>query len=238
MDLVQVKKNEVFCDSSMVAKKFNIKHASIVITIEKLLSDLKKLRGTEDTPNNLRVIVNDPKVLKEERNYRGRDYTAYLMDRDFFSLLVMRFNNKNALLWQVRFIEAFNEMEIKIITTENNKNNNKWLSSRDQSKLARRAETDVIKEFVEYATKQGSKSAKFYYKHITNATYEALGLISQKQPKLRDSMNIYEVSQLILSEKLAKEKILQYMELGRHYKDIYKSVKNDLIEYSNILRIN
>ncbi len=227
MELVEAKGKSVFCDSNMIARKFGVKHAYVVDNIKKLISDLEKLR----------VGSTDPKIQKIDRVYRGNSYTAYLMDRDFFSLLAMRFKGQTALKWQIRFIEAFNEMEVKVLSTTENKLDKKWLSSRDQSKISRKAETDVIKEFVEYATKQGSKSAKFYYKHITNATYQALGLMAQNQPKLRDSMDIYEVSQLILSEKLAKEKISEYMKLGRNYKDIYKSVKNDLIEFSGMLRI-
>ncbi|MCP4392770.1 MAG: Rha family transcriptional regulator [Alphaproteobacteria bacterium] len=227
MKLVEVKKEQVYCDSLMVSRKFGQKHNKVTRTIEKLICDMEDLRGTACTP----------KYIKEERNYRGRDYTAYLMDKRFFSLLAMRFKGIKALEWQIKFIDAFFEMENKILSTNINKIDKEWLSSRDQSKLSRKAETDVIKEFVEYATNQGSKSAKFYYKHITNATYQALGLMAQNQPKLRDSMDIYEVSQLILSEKLAKEKISEYMKLGRHYKDIYKSVKNDLIEFSGMLRI-
>lgn len=227
MELVEVKREHVYCDSLMVSRKFGQKHNKVTRTIEKLIEDLGKLTGTESTP----------KYEKEDRCYRGRDYTAYLMDRRFFSLLAMRFKGTKALEWQIKFIDAFFEMEEKILVTNINKHDRSWLSSRDISKIARRAETDVIKQFVEYATNQGSKSAKFYYKHITNATYEALGFMAQKQPKLRDSMDIYEVSQLILAEKLAKEKILEYMNKGRNYKDIYKSVKEDLIVYSGLLKI-
>jgi phage regulator Rha-like protein len=231
MELVEVKMENVYCDSLMVSRKFKQKHAYVVNNIKKLLSDLETLRvGTTDPKKRYTIIT-------EDREYRGRPYTAYLMDRQFFSLLANRFRGKHALEWQIKFNDAFYEMEEKIISSNNNKLDKDWTSSRDESKIARRSETDVIKEFVEYATDQGSKSAKFYYKHITNATYEALGLMAQKQPKLRDSMNIYEVSQLILSEKLAREKIKEYMGLGRNYKDIYQSVRSDLIEYSNLLRI-
>ena len=40
---------------------------------------------------------------------------------------------------------------------------NKWLGIRNESKQARRYETDQIKLFVEYAKEQGSKSADRYY---------------------------------------------------------------------------
>lgn len=42
---------------------------------------------------------------------RGKDYKAYLMNRDGFSLLAMGFTGKKALQWKLKYIQAFNEME-------------------------------------------------------------------------------------------------------------------------------
>jgi len=224
MQLVEVKRNEVFCDSNMVSKKFGIKHAYVVRNIKQLMEEL-------------RVISNHPKVTTEEREYRGNKYIAYLMDRRFFSLLSMRFKGKKALEWQVKFNDAFYEMEKHILQSELNKSDDGFLRIREQSKIARKNETSVIKDFVDYATIQGSKSAKFYYKHITNATYKALGLIVQRKPKLRDSLNIYEVSELLLAERLAQNSLKKYMDLDRNYRDIYESVKEDLIRFSEGLRL-
>jgi Rha family phage regulatory protein len=227
-NLVEVDRSEVFCDSSIVAKKFGQKHAYVVDNIKKLLSDIE----------GLRVGTADPKAIIEEREYRGQKFNVYLMNRPFFSLLAMRFRGKRALEWQLKFNSAFYEMEKRIIQGQMNETDTSWISSREQGKLARLYETDTIKRFVEYATEQGSKSAQYYYKHITNATYKALGFMAQKEPKLRDSMNIYEVSQLLLAEKLAKDKLIEYMELGRNYKDIYQSVKEDLIRFSDAMRLS
>jgi len=227
MNLVEVKKSEIYCDSHIVAKKFGLKNAYIVDRIKKVISDIGELR----------VNGVDPKVMTEEREYRGNKYTAYLMNRDFFSFLVMRFKGKKAIEWQLKFIAAFNAMEKRILTADENATDPKWLGQREQGKIARLEETDVIKDFVEYATGQGSKSAKFYYKHITNATYKALGMMVQKKPKLRDTMDLYEISELLLAERIAKNSIKRYMELGRDYKDIYTSVKDDLLSFGSGLRI-
>ena len=178
-----------------------------------------------------------PKVITEEREYRGNKYTAYLMNRDFFSILAMRFKGKKAFQWQAGFISAFNAMEQRILTADKNATDPTWLGQREQGKIARLEETDVIKEFVEYATNQGSTKAKFYYKHITNATYKALGLMVQSKPKLRDTMNLYEVSELLLAERVAKNAIKKYMDLGRGYKDIYNSVKDDLLSFGGALKL-
>lgn len=225
MDLVKVVKEEVFCDSSLVARKFGIKHNDVVRTIERLRA---RLRGTNGTH----------KIQEIEKEYRGHNYTAYLMDRNFFTLLAMRFENKKALEWQVKFNDAFYEMEQTILSANNNKSDNSFIEARTQSKIGRREETDVIKDFVEYATEQGSKSAKFYYKHITNATYKALELMIHKKPALRDTLDIYQLSELLLAERVAKTSLRKYMDMGRNYKDIYESVKEDLLVFGNSLKLN
>jgi Rha family phage regulatory protein len=227
MDLVEVKKSEVYCDSHVVAKKFGLKNTYVADRIKKVMDDIGESR----------VNGVDPKCHKEEREYRGNKYTAYLMNRDFFSFLVMRFKGKKAIKWQLEFIAAFNAMETRLLLADSNANDPSFLKIRDQGKIARLQETDVIKDFVDYATSQGSKSAKFYYKHITNSCYRALGLIVQRKPKLRDTMDIMELAELQLMEHRAGLLLKKYMDLGRDYKDIYNSVKDDLLDFGSGLRI-
>ena len=225
MDLVEYRKGEVFCDSSMVAKRFEMQHNKVVRTIETLIPRLRRTNCIA-------------KIEKFEKEYRGKTFTAYRMDREFFSMLCMRFDNDKALQWQVKFNSAFYEMENNILKSINNKSDSKFIEARQQTKLGRKEEADVIKDFVEYATSQGSKSAKFYYKHITNATYKALELMIHKKPALRDALDIYQLSELLLAERLAKNSLRKYMDMDRNYKDIYESVKNDLLVFGSTLRLN
>ncbi len=225
MQLVEVRKGAVLCDSSMVAKKFGQKHDKVV----KVIANLNKA---------LMAIPNRPtRPEKEMRNYRGRDYTAYLIGREFFSLLVMRFKGEKALEWQVKFNKAFYDMERTILQEILNKQNDRWISDRDKSKQVRLETTDVIKDFVEYATDQGSKSATFYYKHITNATYKALGLLAQRKPKLRDTLDLMELSHLTTAEYVAQRSIKKHMEDMIPYKKVYDFVKTDLEAFAEGLLI-
>ena len=226
MDLVKLIGDDVFCDSKMIANKFGMRHAKVVEIIRKLSFDLTRLS----------VLSKDAKCFETESEYRGQRFKIYTMDRKFFSLLCMRFKGDKALEWQIRFNDAFYLMEERLSKQIENKNDKEWLSTRTQGKQIRKNETDVIKEFVQYATSQGSKYAKFYYKHITNATYKALGLLAQNKPKLRDSLNIIQTSELILAENKAQQLLKQYMDTGMKYKDIYKFVKKDLIQYADSIR--
>ncbi len=48
----------------------------------------------------------------------NREQPAYSLTRDGFMLLTLGFTGKKALAWRWRVIEAFNAMEMKIITFE------------------------------------------------------------------------------------------------------------------------
>ncbi len=226
-ELVEVRNKELLVDSHLVAKKFGMQHKDFINTANKIIVKLEELRG-DAVP---------PKYYKESRHYRGTDFEVYLMTREFFSLVSMRLTSKKAFEWQVKFNQAFYDMERRLLKVETNKSDIEWNSTRLIGKTARTEETNVIKQFVEYATEQGSKSAKFYYGHLTNASYKALGLMAKKHPKLRDQMNIYELSELMLAERFATNKLKEYMELERNYKDIYQTVKDDLIIFGNAVKL-
>ena len=228
MQLVELNKKAIYADSNLIARKFGMQHAKVVNAMETLIPKL----------DDFRVPGFHPKFMQENREYRGSHYTAYLVNRDCFMLLALRFDTKKARQWQGRFLSAFNLMEDSLQQVQTNKSDMEWNEGRLIGKQARLEETDTIKEFIEYAVNQGSTHANFYYTLVTNATYKALGLMAQKHPKLRDQMNIYEISQLMLAEKLAANKIKEYMALERNYKDIYNSVKDDLINFADAVRLN
>ena len=227
MELVEVKRNEIYCDTGLIARKFGMQHAKVASAMKTLIPKL----------DDFRVTGFHPKFEIELREYRGTEFNVYLLNRDCFILLGMRFDTKLARQWQGKFIAAFNTMEQRILTADTNATDQKWIGQRTLGKIARLEETDIIKEFVEYATKQGSTKAHFYYKHITNATYKALGLMVQSKPKLRDTMDLYEISELLLAERIARNAIKRYMDLGRNYKDIYNSVKDDLLHFGSGLAL-
>lgn len=227
-DLVEVRNKEILVDSHLVAKKFGMQHKDLIISANKVIEKIDKLTGG----------VTPPKYHEEMRHYRGTDFKVYLMSREFFSLVAMRLTSQKAFEWQVKFNDAFYSMEKRLLQVETNAVDKEWNSSRLIGKTARLEETDAIKEFEQYATKQGSKNAKMYYKHVTNASYKALGMIAGKHPKLRDEMNLYQLSELMLAERLAANKLREYMALNRDYHDIYSSVKQDLIDFANSIRLN
>jgi Rha family phage regulatory protein len=52
-----------------------------------------------------------PINISNELGHAMRQDPAYLLNRDAFTLLAMKFTGKKALAWQLQYIEAFNSME-------------------------------------------------------------------------------------------------------------------------------
>ena len=98
---------------------------------------------------------------------------------------------------------------------------NKWLGVRNESKQARRYETDQIKLFVEYAKEQGSKNADRYYVLFTKLINSKMGIQSGK----RDELSQETLMELKSLETLVKMRIRKLIEKETPYKEIYQDVK-------------
>ena len=98
---------------------------------------------------------------------------------------------------------------------------NKWLGIREESKQARRFETDQIKLFVEYAKAQGSKSAGRYYTIFTKLVNGKLGIETGQ----RDSVSQETLMEIKVLETLVKMRIRKLIEEKVPYKKIYQDVK-------------
>ena len=104
------------------------------------------------------------------------------------------------------------------ITSEKDK---KWLGIRNESKEARRYETDQIKLFVEYAKEQGSKNADRYYVLFTKLINSKMGIQSGQ----RDELSQETLMELKSLETLVKMRIRKLIEKETPYKEIYQDVK-------------
>lgn len=105
------------CLSTDVARHFQRRHSHILRDIDRLCSILPK---SFHEPNFGLMFV-EVKV----GNGATRQEKAYRLTRDAFSLLVMGMTGKAAVMWKLRYIEAFNALEAAV--------------AEDQTSLAREA---------------------------------------------------------------------------------------------------
>lgn len=125
--------------------------------------------------------------------------------------------------WVYETIQSIKKNGYYIVTGRDNK----WLGFREESKRARKYETDQIKLFVEYAKKQGSKNADRYYMIFTKLINAKLGLHGGQ----RDNVSQETLMELKALETLVKMRIRKLMENDTPYKEIYRDIKQMVNEF-------
>ena len=89
---------------------------------------------------------------------------------------------------------------------------------RAEGKIIRKAETESIKEFTEYAKSNGSQSSERYYTIITKATNDILNIEAGQ----RDSLSESQLDNLAMVERVIANVLTSGIKKGMNYKDIYK----------------
>lgn len=201
-ELVYLKNEQALTDSLKVAEMFEKQHKHVLEKIEKILNDSAE---------------NSAQCFHKTRykDTSGKWNTKYLMNRDGFTFLVMGFTGKKANEWKWKYIDAFNQME-KVIME---KQTAVWLETRQQGKLIRKDETDVIQKLVEYAREQGSGHADMLYMTYTKLANRMVGI------SRRDSATNSQLNDLSTMERIIANVVIDEMEQGVHYKQIYKDCK-------------
>jgi phage regulator Rha-like protein len=233
-DLVFTKKNEVFTNSKILAEKLSgakDQHRNVMITIKELIekAGFKKSHSRGNASEQLFTYTHSSGaiILDSTFKVRGRTFPCFEMNEQGYLYIMMQLGRyKNALTIQGLFIEAFTLMKNAL----NNQANLSWQTKRTNGKVTRREETDVIKEFVEYATAQGSKSANMYYSNITRMTNKSLELLIEvKDGKpIRDLATVTELGFIQVVDHRAGQAIADAMSKGYPYKEVYIYAKKEV----------
>lgn len=93
--------------STEVALRFQKKHQHILRDIDRIHSQVPKIFFETNFGQSFREVSTG--------NGTVRKFPVYLLTRDAFSLLVMGFTGKAAILWKLRYIEAFNALEAAVL---------------------------------------------------------------------------------------------------------------------------
>lgn len=92
-----------FTTSRAIAERFGKQHKNVLKLINKLLSDMPE-------PEFSRLHF-EPRDYIDER---GKTQPEYKLTHDGFAFLTMRFTGQQAMVWQIAFIQAFNQLEAEV----------------------------------------------------------------------------------------------------------------------------
>lgn len=212
-ELVILRKEQAVTTSLKVAEIFHKRHDIV-------LRDIRNL----DCSDDFRLHNFAESYYKNEQNHRQ---PMFYLTKDGFTFLVMGYRGKRAATFKETYIATFNRME-SVLKEKSTKD---WLETRQQGKLTRKAETDVIKELVDYAKEQGSTHADMLYLTYTKLANAMSGV------KGRDNATVIQLNNLSIFENLILTMIRNGIAAGLNYKEIYKVCKDRCIQAKQIALI-
>lgn len=212
-ELITIRKDQAVTSSLKVAEMFHKRH-------DHVLRDIKAL----DCSDSFRLTNFGESRYKNEQ---GHYQPMYYMTKDGFTFLVMGYRGKKAAEFKEDYIKAFNLME----STLKEKQTSTWLETRQQGKLTRKAETDVIKELVEYAKTQGSTHSNMLYMTYSKLANSMSGIDN------RETATVKQLNNLSIFENLILQMIRAGIEKDMNYKAIYQVCKERCVQAKEIAMI-
>lgn len=213
-ELVELRREEIFTNSKVIAEGTGNKHEAVQAIISKYTSDIE----------DFGALRFEMRVLKHE-NYRGstREKIYYLNEEQATFVITLLRNSKTVVKFKKELVRQFYAMRRFLLERQSNQ----WQDTRISNKQNRIKETDVIKKLVEYAKGQGSKHSDKLY-----VTYTKLAktVVNGK----RDMVNIDDLNNLTLVERIILQTIEIDMSMDKHYKEIYKDCKDRIEQFKDI----
>ena len=112
---IQNQEGQLVVSSRQVAEHFEKEHRNVIRDIESIIEGMLKIEQPQET---LIGVVQNWADLFIESQYQHEQnkqwYKEYLLTRDGFTLLAMGFTGRKALEWKLKYIEAFNKMEVTL----------------------------------------------------------------------------------------------------------------------------
>lgn len=213
-ELVYLKKDDAFTDSLVISKGTNVGHRKIKTVIKKHEAKLKEF-GKLSAPY-------------QAESTGGRPEEYYILNEAQATFLITLLKNTETVVnFKAELVKQFYEMRKFIAERQTQA----WIETRQQGKITRRSETDVIQELVGYAKAQGSEHADMLYMTYSKLANAMCGV------KGRDNATTYQLNNLSIFENLILQMIRSGIQAEMHYKDIYKLCKDRCVQAKQIAMI-
>lgn len=195
-DLVQIRRNDVYTTSLVIAEGTNILHRTLKRTIRNHESFLEAF-GLLET------------YLTESSG--GRPEEFYLLNEQQATFLITLLKNTETVVaFKLELVRQFYTMRKFILE----KQSEEWKTQRSDGKVIRREETDVIRQLVEYAKRQGSQNADRLYITYSTLAQKTAGITS------RETATVVQLNTLAFAETVIRNVIAGCMAQEVPYKEI------------------
>lgn len=208
--LVTLSGNEVFTDSMVIARGTDNEHHAVRELIKRYKEDIEDF-GTL--------------LISNEESTGGRPAEIFLLNEEqaTFVITLLR-NSKVVVKFKKELVRQFYAMRQFIFERQSKD----WIIKREQGKITRKAETDVLKQLVEYAKEQGSEHSDKLYLSYTKLANKICGISG------RDNATVEQLSSLTIAENIILHCVQSGIQQEKHYKEIYQDCKRRLEMFKDI----
>jgi len=227
-ELVEVRKDEIFTTSPLIAEKLWASHFRVLKVINKILD--KRIEIYWDLGVQKWTPKSSQKFIETEfEHWKTKiKYKWYLINESAFIKIVMNlWSFKKAFIVQDEITRAFIQMK----ETLQNQSNNSWIEARNNWKILRKEETDVIKQLTEYAEKERGKPLTFpLYSTYTKMTNKHLQFIvdCKDWKPIRDLVWIRDLWFIWIVDDRCKNTMIDWMNRWLPYKEVYYYCKDEV----------
>ena len=214
-ELVELKGNDVFTNSKVIAEGTGNQHKNIREIIQKYD------KVFEETPRLGKV------TFKTESLKSGQKEKVYFLNEGQAMFLMTLLRNDGVDGIVVKFKARLASEFIRMRDFIREKQSKQWTNTRLANKENRLKETDVIKVLVEYAKEQGSTHSDKLYITYTKLAKSIIG-------ENRDAASVTDLNNLTLVESIILQTIRIDMSMRMPYKEIYRDCKDRLERFADI----
>lgn len=220
-DLVVLNKKVPVVDSIDMALGFDVQHRSIyrlIVEYQKELKSFGKVR-LEITPSD---------------KGQNRKHALLTEEQATFVATLLR-NTAKSVEFKKHLVKEFYRVKKTLNALLYQQSSPDWINVRKDGKCVYFQKTDVIKEFIDYAIANGSKSAKMYYVNFSKMENKAMFIFEQKYPNMREVLTIHQLMQVATADQIIEKAIKEGMDNKMYYKDIFKLAKDRIVKYVEII---
>lgn len=204
--------------STLIAERTKNTHHAIQVLISKFENELYKFGKVSF------------QMRASNKNQQEKIY--YLNEQQATLLVTFMRNNENVINFKVELVKQFYEMKQLLLE----KHTAEWQEARAIGKIYTKELNDIIKEFTEYASLQGSSKSDMYYIHFAKLVNRSIGAANGQRDftskrQLRNQTFVMELIESTVREGINKQ---------IYYKEIFSNCKNRIsgfLEYIPLLKI-
>lgn len=217
-ELVLLDGNKAYTTTLIVAEGCKVEHRAT-------MQLLKRHQKTE--------TLSTFEMLKVSRGGRPIEYAKLDEIQTTFLITLMK-NSVPVVAFKEKLTNAFFKQRQTIANLIANRTPD-WQNIRKDGKQIYLQKTDIIKEFVEYATNQGSKNAKMYYANLAQMENRALFFFEQKYKNMREVLTIKQLMQVSTADDVIDKALQEGMNRGVSYKECYELAKERIVSFVEII---